>query len=131
MTVKIWLGGAHVYVVGAALLGALALAPSAASADPPAPSCGTSDNPCPLQKWMRASMGTPLASGDMGALGASFDHVATLSPDPSWAAWGQAASAGSTAAKNKDMAGVKAACKSCHDAFKDKYKAQFRARPAS
>ena len=29
------------------------------------------------------------------------------------------------------MAGVKAACKSCHDAFKDKYKAQFRARPAS
>jgi hypothetical protein len=126
MTAKICLGVA----ITAALLGALALAPRAASADPPA-SCGTTDNPCPLQKWMRGNMGTPLASGDLGALGTAFDHVAGLSPDPSWAAWGQAASAGSTAAKNKDMAGVKAACKTCHDSFKDKYKAQFRTRPAS
>jgi cytochrome c553 len=125
MTAKICLGVA----ITAALLGALALAPRAASADPPA--CGTTDNPCPLQKWMRGNMGTPLASGDMGSLGAAFDHVATLSPDPSWAVWAQAASAGSTAAKNKDSAGVKAACKTCHDAFKDKYKAQFLTRPAS
>jgi hypothetical protein len=122
-TTKFYLGVA----IGAALLGALALTPRAASAD----ACGTTDNPCPLQKWMRSNMGTPLASGDLGALGTAFDHVASLSPDPSWAAWAQAASAGSAAAKNKDIAGVKAACKTCHDGFKDKYKAQFRVRPVS
>jgi hypothetical protein len=134
MTAKNWLGAriyAPVFVMGAAVAGALALVPRTASADPPAGACGTSDNPCPLQKWMRANMGTPLASGDTAALSTAFDHVATLSPDPSWAGWGQAASAGSTAAKSKDMAGVKAACKACHDGFKDKYKTQFRARPAS
>jgi hypothetical protein len=125
MTARTWLGAA----IGAALLGALVFTPLSASADGAA--CGTSDNPCPLQKWMRANMGAPLASGDLGALGAAFDHAATLSPDPSWAGWGQAASAGSTAAKNKDTAGVKAACDSCHKAFKDKYKAQFRPRPVS
>jgi hypothetical protein len=96
-----------------------------------AASCGTSDNPCPLQKWMRANMGTPLASGDTDALGKAFDRVATLSPDPGWAGWTQSASAGSTAAKGKDMAGVKAACKTCHDGFKDKYKTQFRPRPVN
>jgi hypothetical protein len=134
MTAKIRLAApvcVSVFLAGAALVGALTLAPRAASADAPAAACGTSDNPCPLQKWMRANMGTPLAAGDTAALATALDHVATLSPDPSWAGWGQAASAGATAARNKDMAGVKASCKTCHDAFKDKYKAQFRPRPVS
>lgn len=124
-----WLGAAF----GCALLGALTRTPRSAAADDAGVtlSCGTSDAPCPLQKWMRANMGTPLAAGDTDALGKALDHIATLSPDASWTAWAQSASAGSLAAKSKDMAGVKASCKSCHDAFKDKYKAQFRARPVS
>ena len=106
--------------------------PSQAPAPAPAPAaCGTSDNPCPLQKWMRANMGAPLASGDTAALGKALDHAATLSPDPTWTTWSQFAKQGSTAAAAKDLNGVKASCKSCHDAFKDKYKSQFRARPVS
>ena len=56
MRTKSWLSGVVAAVAFAALLGA----PRFAGADPPAPApapapaaCGTSDNPCPLQKWMR------------------------------------------------------------------------------
>ena len=127
------------WIVGA-LLSLSALVPFAgerlASADgtnpsPPPASCGTSDNPCPLQKWMRANMGAALAAADTDALAKALDHVAGLSPDPSWATWSQFAKQGSTAAAAKDMNGVKASCKSCHDAYKDKYKAQYRAKPFS
>ncbi len=99
----------------------------------PAAACGTTDNPCPLQKWMRANMGSPLAAGDTDALAKAFDHVAGTPPDPSWTTWKDSALAGSKAAAAKDTAGIKAACKSCHDGFKDKLKSNptLRARPYS
>ena len=59
-------------VVAGVMLGAAALAAApAASADD---ACGTKENPCPLQKWMRQNMAPANASGDMAALG-------TLPPD--------------------------------------------------
>jgi hypothetical protein len=134
---KSWVWGS-LGVVVLAVAAAFASAPRLASADapsqaPPAPApapaaCGTMDNPCPLQKWMRVNMGTPLASGDFDALGKALDHAGGFSPDATWTTWAQFAKQGSTAAAAKDMNGVKASCKSCHDAFKDKYKAQYRAR---
>jgi hypothetical protein len=119
-------------VVGAAVIGA---APSLASAaDAPAGQCGSKENPCPLQKWMRENMGGPMSSGDFAALEASFTKAAGFAPDKSWnggdakANWDSISKAGAEAAKKKDQPAVKAACKSCHDAFKDKYKAQFRTK---
>ena len=90
--------------------------------------CGTKENPCPLQKWMRSNMGAALAANDLPALAKALDHAVTLSPDPSWN-WSALAKEGADAAKKGDLAGAKASCKKCHDAFKDKYKAQFRTRP--
>jgi hypothetical protein len=114
------------------MLGAAALAAApAASADD---ACGTKENPCPLQKWMRQNMAPANASGDMAALGTDFDKLSKLAPDPKWngadakANWDAIAKAGQAAAKANDAAAVKAACKSCHDAFKDKYKTQFRTK---
>jgi hypothetical protein len=115
------MAGALLLVTGGALLSPLALADDAGAG-----SCGTTDNPCPLQKWMRANMGAPLAAGDMDALGRSLSHVAASNPDATWTTWTQIATQGAAAAAAKDMTGVKASCKSCHDAFKDKYKAQYR-----
>jgi hypothetical protein len=119
-------------VVAGVMLGAAAIAaaPGALADD----ACGTKENPCPLQKWMRQNMAPANASGDMAALGANFDKVSRLAPDPKWngsdakANWDAIAKAGQTAAKANDVAAVKAACKSCHDSFKDKYKAQFRTK---
>ena len=89
-------------------------------------SCGSKENPCPLQKWMRQNMAPALAAGDNAGLAASFDKVAASSPDASWSTWSQFAKRGSDAAKKGDAAAAKAACKSCHEAYKDKYKAQYR-----
>ena len=128
-----WAWGVMVGVmVGAA---ALAAAPTASAGDPPA-ACGSKENPCPLQKWMRQNMGAANSSGDMAALAADFDKLTKMAPDPSWngadpkANWDAISKAGLAAAKANDAAAVKATCKSCHDAFKDKYKQQFRTKPA-
>jgi hypothetical protein len=115
------------------LIGAagLAAAPTASADDA---TCGSKDNPCPLQKWMRQNMAPANASGDMAALATDFDKVGKISPDPKWngadakANWDAIAKAGQAAAKANDAAAVKAACKSCHDGFKDKYKTQFRTK---
>jgi hypothetical protein len=111
----------------------MAAAPSMASAD--ATSCGSKENPCPLQGWMRKTMAASNSAGDMASLEAQFRKVASMAPDKSWtgadpkAHWDAIANAGAAAAKANDAAGVKQACKACHDAYKDKYKQQFRLRP--
>jgi hypothetical protein len=117
-------------VLGAA---AIAAAPTPASAD--GATCGSKENPCPLQKWMRQNMSAAMTAGDMAALATAFEKAAKLAPDPTWngadpkASWDAIAKVGLAAAKANDTAAVKATCKGCHDAYKDKYKASFRTKP--
>jgi hypothetical protein len=122
---RIWYSVLAGVILGAA---SFAVLPATAAAD--AAACGSKENPCPLQKWMRANMGTAMASNDMPALAKALEHAAGFAPDPSWT-WSKIAKDGAAAAQKGDTAAVKASCKSCHDAYKDKYKAQFRDRPAS
>jgi cytochrome c553 len=81
---------------------------------------------------MRQNMASAMSSGDMNALAAAFEKVAKSSPDPKWngadpkAHWDAIARAGLAAAKANDAAGAKGACKTCHEAYKDKYKATYR-----
>ena len=120
-------------LMAAVLIGAagIAVAPSAQAEDA---TCGSKENPCPLQKWMRQTMAAANASGDMAGLATAFEKVSKIAPDAKWngsdakANWDAIAKAGQAAAKANDPAAVKAACKSCHDGFKDKYKAQFRTK---
>ncbi len=88
---------------------------------------GTKKNPCPLQKWMIANMGPALAGGDNAALAKSLDKIAASSPDASWA-WAQTAKKGADAARAGNIADVKAACKTCHDAHKESYRQKFQRR---
>jgi hypothetical protein len=85
--------------------------------------------PCPLQDWMRKNVASALASSDAAALSVALEKAAKLSPDPTWATWVTAANAGAAAAKKGDVAGARAACKSCHDAWRTTYREQFRMRP--
>ena len=85
--------------------------------------------PCPLQDWMRKNVATSLAANDSAALSVALEKAAKLSPDPAWASWVSAASSGAAAAKKGDVAGARAACKTCHDAWRTTYRDQFRMRP--
>jgi hypothetical protein len=82
----------------------------------------------PLGKWMKPNMGAPLAGQDFAALKASFDLVASKPPSADYPQWASIAKAGSAAADKQDVAGVKAACKQCHDSYKDKYIKDFPTR---
>ncbi len=96
--------------------------PKPATPDPS--SCGTKDNLCPLQKMMRGEM----AGASTGpALAAAFAHVGNLSPNGGWS-WRAISAKGAELAKAGDTAGAKQQCKACHDAYKEPYKASFRAK---
>lgn len=94
--------------------------------------CGADGDMCPLQKFMRKTMVSGVVSGDMASLARSFDALATMAPAPSWngahpgSDWGAMAKAGEIAAQANDAPRVTAACKSCHDSFMKRYRAEFR-----
>ena len=128
-------GGFAVLLAGALALGAGSRPAQAAANDAADPGvsqveCGKPGQPaCPLQAWMRANVATPLASNDTAALAKGLEKAASLSPDPSWIAWPTLANQGAEAAKKGDLAGTRAACKGCHDAFREAYRAKYRSRP--
>jgi hypothetical protein len=83
----------------------------------------------PLGKWMKPNVGAPLAGQDFPTLQKSLDLVASKPPPGDYPQWATIAKAGSAAAAKQDLAGVKASCKQCHDAYKDKYQKDFPTRP--
>lgn len=78
---------------------------------------------------MRKNVAAALASNDAASLSVALEKAAKLTPDPAWATWVSAASSGAEAAKKGDIAGARAACKTCHDAWRTTYREQFRMRP--
>jgi hypothetical protein len=96
--------------------------PSAAAAAPV--ECGTKDKPCPMQLFMR---GTMSGATTPEQLAAAFARVAGMSPNGGWS-WRAIANKGAEAAKAGDVPAAKAQCKACHDAYKEPYKQQYRAR---
>jgi hypothetical protein len=82
-----------------------------------------------LGKWMKPNMGAPLAGQDFAALQKSLDLVGSKPPPGDYPNWASIAKAGSAAAAKQDLAGVKASCKQCHDAYKPSYKKDFPTRP--
>lgn len=114
---------------------AFTTASSIGSAEPeqPVPAqapCGSPGSPpCPLQAWMRGNVGRPLATNNMKALADGLERTATLSPDATWTSWKTFATQGAAAARKGDITGARASCKSCHDAWREAYKAKYRTRP--
>lgn len=91
--------------------------------------CGGEGQPkCPMQAWMKTNMAPAAANGDGAALAKALDYVASHAP-PGYAKWTSIAKDGSDKAKSGDLDAAKKACKSCHDEYKAKYKAELRDRP--
>ena len=88
---------------------------------------------CPLQAFMERSVQTPMDAGDLAAVAKGLLRAAKLVPDATWntgpSGWATIAQAGSDAAAAGDVAAAKQSCKSCHKAFRNKYKAEFRTKP--
>jgi cytochrome c553 len=98
------------------LIASLALATGVAAAAGPL---------TPLGQWMKPNMGAPLAGQDFPTLQTNSDVVAGKQPSADYPQWTSFAKAVGAAAAKKDIAAVKAACKQCHDTYKEKYKKEF------
>lgn len=109
-------------------------APAPAPATSAGP-CGEEGQPmCPLQAFMERFVQKPMDEGDLEAVAKGLARAAKLAPDPSWnaggaAGWSAIAQAGVDAANAGDTAAAKQTCKTCHKAFRSKYKADFRTKP--
>jgi hypothetical protein len=120
-------------VIGAVTTFLSSRAPAAQPAEskPSAPSkdfaCGAKDNPCPMQKWMKANMAPAAANGDGAALNTALTYVAGHVP-PGFDKWAGIATEGAAAAKKGDIDAAKKSCKTCHDLYKTKYKEDMRDR---
>lgn len=111
----------------------VAPAPVAAAPSGAAAACGEKGQPrCPLQAWMEDHLQSVLDKKDAPALAKGLTRAASFVPDPSWntgaQGWGALANAGADAAKSGDIAATQATCKSCHKAWRSKYKQMFRTR---
>ncbi len=103
-------------------------AETSAAAGPKTFTCGNKGQPpCPTQRWMKSNMAPAAASGDAPELAKLLDYVAAHAPAgmPNWAS---IAKAGASKARAGDVEGAKASCKTCHDQYKAKYKAEVRDR---
>jgi hypothetical protein len=87
------------------------------------------DAKTPLGQWMKANMGVAKAGQDYPTLQKDFDLVAGKAPSGDYPQWATIAKSGSAASAKQDMAGVKAACKQCHDAYQEKYRKDFPTKP--
>jgi hypothetical protein len=85
----------------------------------------------PLQNWMKANASTALNEGNFEKLASVFDRLGKFAPEgeAEFQSWGTIATKGGQAASAKDLAGVRAACKECHDTQRSPYKARFANRP--
>ncbi len=90
--------------------------------------CGVKPQPdCPLQAWMKANTNSAVASSDLPALAIALDKTVALGP-AGYTNWASIAKDGAKAAKAGDLTGAKASCRTCHDQYKAKYKADLRGR---
>ncbi|HVH43239.1 MAG TPA: hypothetical protein VM925_12880 [Labilithrix sp.] len=101
---------------------------AAASASAGPPECGAKPLPdCPLQAWMKANANPPVMTKDLPGLASALDKIVGFAP-PGYTNWASIAKDGAAAARAGDLDAAKASCRTCHDQYKQKYKAEIRAR---
>ncbi len=78
---------------------------------------------------MGSNLGAPMKAADAAKLAAGLRAAAKLGP-AGYSDWAKYANDGAAAVeKSKDVADGKASCKSCHNAYQKKYRAEMRDRP--
>lgn len=118
----------------ASVLSALASAsaapvPSTSSSAKPAATCGDKPLPaCPLAAWMKSNTSPAMTAQDFGALATALEKIVKFAP-AGYTNWVSISRDGADAARAQSLDGVKAACRGCHNQYKEKYRREMRDRP--
>lgn len=106
--------------------------PPATSSASPAPSgsarfaCGSKEDPCPMQKWMKENIGKAKKAGEKDQVAAHFKTISEHAP-PGYDQWKSIAEEGIKASSDLDKAGD--VCKKCHDLYQTPYRNDLRDKP--
>jgi hypothetical protein len=109
--------------------------PTATPTNPaPSPSKATCGDkplpPCPLYGWMKTHASPAILAPDFDALVEALERIAAFAPaDSGYRNWASIARDGADAARIESLDAVKAACRSCHQQYRAKYKQEMRDRP--
>ena len=76
---------------------------------------------------MKANTAPAMSAQNFEGLGMALNKIVTFAP-PGYTNWASISRDGADAARAKDIDAVKAACRSCHNQYKDKYKKEMRPR---
>jgi hypothetical protein len=76
---------------------------------------------------MKANTSPAISSQNFDAMAVALDKVVTFAP-PGYPNWAPIARDGAAAARSLNYDGVRAACRGCHNQYKDKYKREMRDR---
>ncbi len=99
---------------------------AAATSQPAVTDCGNKGQPdCPLQGWMKDSVRAYMNAGDHERLASALDQLASHMP-AGYSGWEMSAQRAAAAARVKDTTAIKAECKSCHDEFRERFRAEMR-----
>jgi hypothetical protein len=105
---------------------ALSRTPQAAAS---AVACGDKPAPaCPMAAWMKANATPAITSSNFEALAAVLGRTVALAPE-GYANWASISRDGADAARVQNLDAVKASCRSCHNQYRGRYRAEMRARP--
>jgi hypothetical protein len=77
---------------------------------------------------MKANTAPALSAQDYGGLVVAFDKIVALAP-PGYTNWRSIAKDGADAARVENGDAVRAACRGCHNQYKERYKKEMRDRP--
>jgi hypothetical protein len=122
------------FALGMGLLTSSCHAPATSPKDssPPADgtvakaACGGPGQPeCPTQQWMKSTLQAYLRTKDYKRLESSFKELASHSPG-SFEHWGDISQAGARGAAQGDEALVRKSCQECHDAYRSRFREQYR-----
>ena len=73
-------------------------------------------------------MTPPMEAKDYQGIADSLTKAASFAP-AGYTNWASIAKDGANAARAADLNAVKAACRGCHDQYKNKYRTEMRTRP--
>lgn len=103
--------------------------PSTSSSAKPAATCGDKPLPaCPLAAWMKSNTSPAMTAQDFGALAKALEKIVSFAP-AGYTNWVSISKDGADAARAQTLDGVKAACRGCHNQYKEKYRREMRDRP--
>lgn len=92
----------------------------------PVTECGGKGLPdCPMQGWMKDSVRAYMNAGDHARLAEALDKLAAHVP-AGYSGWELVSKRAADAARAGDMTAVRTECKTCHDQFREKFRAEMR-----